>query len=808
MAHAWLLAGERGVRDAVEFEMLLGMATGQAEAVRQDVGGLLVYTPVVHPREFDVAIAYLVRRLEEGASDDNFMSSVFDLTDDEQLFERERGRFVESLAALDGAVPEPRRTGFRPPSDDAAAFRNAVDSDPAVAQVRDWGAAIHRDAAASDLGVGTLAAHTLTDPADLDRLLAAARRAGRAWGARPAADRAAILRRAGDAIEHRRADLIQVMMAETGKTLDQGDPEVSEAADFARYYAERALELERVDGARFVPAALTLVAPPWNFPVAIPAGSTLAPLAAGSAVVLKPAGPASRCAALLAEILWEAGVPRDVLTFVQVDEQTLGATLVGDARIDRVILTGAYETAALFRTFRQDLPLLAETSGKNAMVITPSADLDLAVKDLVASAFGHAGQKCSAASLAILVGSVGRSKRFLGQLTDAVASLPVGAADVPTTRMGPVIEPAQGKLLQGLTELGDGERWLLEPKRLDSEGRLWTPGIRAGVRPGSAFHRTEYFGPVLGIMRADSLEQAIELQNAVEYGLTAGLQSLEPTEIDRWLSTVQAGNLYVNRGTTGAIVGRQPFGGWKRSTVGPGTKAGGPNYLIGLGRWEPTTSAADVADEAPTPSIDRVLEAAERLQIQDVRWLRAAIGSDTAWWQREFGRTRELAGLTAERNLFRYLAVPVTVRVEADARHPDVLRVLAAGLRAGSELTVSSAQQPHHAVVQLLRDIDVPLRIEASPALHGRVRLIAGSAAATLRRADGSPDLAVWGDPVTTAGRLELLPFLHEQSISITAHRFGTANGLTDDIIGERDDRIGSAVPPAREEQHAPLLGR
>ena len=242
--------------------------------------------------------------------------------------------------------------------------------------------------------------------------------------------------------------------------------------------------------------------PPWNFPVAIPAGGVLAALAAGSGVVLKPAGPPSRCGAVLAEVLWSAGVPEDVLAFVQVDEGTLGRRLVADRRIDRVMLTGAWETARLFRDFRHDLPVLAETSGKNAMVITPSADLDLAVKDLVASAFGHAGQKCSAASLAILVGPVATSKRFLGQLVDAVGSLEVGSPWNPTTRMGPLIEPASGKLLEGLTALGEGEQWLLAPKRLDREGRIWTPGIRTGVRRGSAYHLTEYFGPVLGIMTA------------------------------------------------------------------------------------------------------------------------------------------------------------------------------------------------------------------------------------------------------------------------------------------------------------------
>jgi RHH-type proline utilization regulon transcriptional repressor/proline dehydrogenase/delta 1-pyrroline-5-carboxylate dehydrogenase len=622
----------------------------------------------------------------------------------------------------------------------------------------------------------------VTEVEELDSVLATTQAAGRAWGRRPVAERIAILQRAGDALEAARGRLIEVMVSEAAKTIDQADPEVSEAIDFARYYASHAAELEHIDGARFVPAALTLVTPPWNFPVAIPAGGVLAALAAGSGVVLKPAGPASRCGAVLAEVLWSAGVPQDVLALVQVDEGSLGRRLVADPRIDRVVLTGAWETARLFRDFRHDLPVLAETSGKNAMVITPSADLDLAVKDLVASAFGHAGQKCSAASLAILVGPVARSKRFLGQLVDAVGSLEVGAPWISTTRMGPLIEPATGKLLEGLTTLGEGEQWLLAPQRLDREGRIWTPGIRTGVRRGSAYHLTEYFGPVLGIMTAADLDEAIAIQNEVAYGLTAGLQTLEPAEIARWIDTVDAGNLYVNRSTTGAIVGRQPFGGWKRSAVGAGTKAGGPNYLIGLGAWKRSTDDAP-ASARLDPAVARVVRAASAVSDDARAFVTAGAASDQAAWQQEFGATRELAGLGVERNLLRYRTVPVTVMVAADAEPGAVLRVMAAATRTGAPTSVVSAVPLPAPLAGVLEDLGLSHRVEARPVLTGRVRLVGGSASELLEAAGGDPDLAIWSSEVTTAGRIELLPFLHEQSVSITAHRFGTPNGLTDSII-------------------------
>ncbi len=211
------------------------------------------------------------------------------------------------------------------------------------------------------------------------------------------------------------------------------------------------------------------------------------------------------------------------------------------------------------------------------------------------SAFGHAGQKCSAASLAIVVAPVYDRSPFLRQLADAVKSLRTGPATSPATQIGPVVGPFTKSLEQALTRLSPWESWLVEPAclGLPSEGaggRLWSPGVRVGVRPGSWAHTTEWFGPVLGVMRAATFEEALAWQNAVPYGLTAGLSSLDPVEHRRWAEAVEAGNLYVNRSTTGAVVGRQPFGGWKRSSVGPTAKAGGP-----------TTSSVCAAGETHRP---------------------------------------------------------------------------------------------------------------------------------------------------------------------------------------------------------------
>jgi RHH-type proline utilization regulon transcriptional repressor/proline dehydrogenase/delta 1-pyrroline-5-carboxylate dehydrogenase len=799
IAFAWLLAKQRGVESGIEFEMLLGMAQGQAEAVKKDVGSLLLYTPVVHPAEFDVAIAYLIRRLEEGASQDNFMSAVFELSENESLFEREKQRFLASLAKLDDEVPPPNRRQNRslpaePMPHDS--FENTPDTDPSLPANRDWGRAILGRVTTSTLGNAAVEAATINDEATLNTVIETAIEKGKAWGALSGAERAEILHRAGDVLEARRADLLEVMASETGKTIDQGDPEVSEAVDFAHYYAESARKLDDVDGATFVPAKLTVVTPPWNFPVAIPAGSTLAALAAGSAVVIKPAKQARRSGAVMIEALWEAGVPRDVLTMVQLGERELGRQLISHPAVDRVILTGGYETAELFRSFRQDLPLLAETSGKNAIIVTPSADLDLAAKDVAYSAFGHAGQKCSAASLVILVGSVATSRRFHNQLIDAVTSLKVGYPEDPASQMGPIIEPASGKLLNALTTLGEGESWAVEPKQLDDSGKLWSPGVRSGVRRGSYFHLTEFFGPVLGVMTAETLEEAIAIQNQIEYGLTSGLHSLNPAELGLWLDTVQAGNLYVNRGITGAIVQRQPFGGWKKSAVGAGTKAGGPNYLVGLGDW--VSKASTAAGVPAHPGVRRIEQAAAGfLAAGELEALQRALASDALAWTEEFGTAKDVSGLSAERNIFRYRALPVTVRLSDGEPLSSLVRTVAAGVLAGSALTVSTAVELPAPLRTVLSGLGIEATVEndadwlaSAGSLAGtarlaasRIRLIGGDAAALAEATGGRPDLAIYFHPVTEAGRVELLPFLHEQAISITAHRFGTPNFISDGLI-------------------------
>jgi RHH-type proline utilization regulon transcriptional repressor/proline dehydrogenase/delta 1-pyrroline-5-carboxylate dehydrogenase len=802
VAFAHLVMQERGITTGpgggVEFEMLAGMAPGQQAVVRESVGTMRLYVPVVDPRHFDVAVSYLVRRLEENASSENFMSAVFELDDSEELFAREEGRFRRSLQrALAGpAVPTHRNQdrateagGDLPDLGGTVLparpghFRNTPDTDMSTAANQAWAEQIGHRIRGSVRGEAEAAAMHVDSVSAVDTVLLRALAAQEGWGGRSVHERATVLRRVAQVLARHRADLLEVMAAETGKTLEQGDPEVSEAIDFALFYADQAESLADLPETSLRSRPLTLVTPPWNFPLAIPVGGVLAALVTGSAVVMKPAPQARRTGAVIGVLLHEAGIDPELVQVVDVDENEVGRALIADPRVDQLVLTGAYDTAALFASWRPDLRIKAETSGKNAIIVTPHADLDLAAKDVAESAFGHAGQKCSAASLVITVGSVTRSRRFTSQLADAVLGTQVGWPTDPTAQMGPVIEVPGPKLRSGLDELGPGEAWLNVPTPMDDSGRLFSPGVRTGVRPGSAYHLTEYFGPVLGMMHADTLEEAIAMQNATAFGLTAGLHSLDPDEIATWTQKVEAGNLYVNRGITGAIVQRQPFGGWKRSAIGQTAKAGGPNYLVHL------------QDPVDPP------ELAELARTDEEAWLAAAARSDRDHLSTTFA-TRDVQDLHGQINILRHLPVPVLVRAEAGTSARELHRVLSAAQVAGAPVEISLADPallPTVAAVNTAPSAprEFPVTAEGPTTFAARVGQLDASAVSRIRllgiadetlleAAAARPDIALFREGVVASGRVELLTFLHEQAISATDHRYGNPLPEPLDLTGGR----------------------
>ena len=793
LAWAHLLAEVRGVSDLVSFELLQGMAPASARAVLATTGRVVLYTPVVAPKDFDNALAYLFRRLEENAGGDNFLAAIGGSGEPARpaAFAAERDRFVTAVADRRTVRTVPSRLGGAERW--STGFPNSPDIDPnnSVARAEVIATLSGASVAVSD----SAPAPSELDEKGVDDVVVAATAGAQSWTRMAPGDRAAVLHRCGDTLAARRDELIALMAVEARKTVTESDPEVSEVVDFAHWYADAAVELGELDGAMARPYGVVVVAGPWNFPLAIPLGGALAALAAGNAVVLKPAPQTPAVAYAAARACWDAGVPRDVLLYARCPDGPVGSHLITHSGVNALVLTGSYETAELFARLAPDTPLMAETSGKNAIVVMPEADLDQAVADLVRSAFSHSGQKCSAASLGILVGEVAVSTRFRAQLVDAARSLRLGPATLPGTAMGPLIEAPSPKLERAFGTLEGQQRWLLEPRVVDAASNLWSPGIIEGVRPGDWFARTECFGPVLGLMAVRDLDEALAAQNAVAFGLTGGIWSLDPRDCHHWADRVEVGNAYVNRHITGAIVGRQPFGGYKRSVVGPGAKAGGPNYVLQL------SSVADKADAIPTlgaepgPAVASILDfLADAVAPGELIRLEAAARSDAYWWANEFGRQLDEASLFCESNVLRYRPLrDLIIRVAPGAAVPQVARVLLAAtvVGAASVLSVGSHVGPPGLDPAFLRPLGEragsEVVLEEADALVARLRGLGDAAVARMRLVGDEPGLRalepqvhIDARPPVLLGRMELLRYLREQTLSQTLHRFGNVVAAPD----------------------------
>ena len=429
--------------------------------------------------------------------------------------------------------------------------------------------------------------------ADAEAAVAAARAAFPAWRARAVDDRAQILERAADLMESRRAELNALLIFEAGKPWVEADGDVSEAIDFCRFYAVEMRRLatptvtQAVPGERCVqnwtPRGVGVAIAPWNFPLAILTGLVVAPLVAGNTVIMKPAEQTSIIGAYLMEILTEAGVPAGVLNFLPGYGEDIGAHLVAHPKIDFIAFTGSravgckiWETAGKTSPGQANLKkVVCEMGGKNALIIDNDADLDEAIPAALSSAFGFSGQKCSALSRLIVLDEV--YDRFVDRFVAACAALPVGDPALPGTVVGPVIDADAQKKIIGLIEQGKKEAKLAFQGPAPAEGWYVPPTVFVNVKPEHAVARDEIFGPVIAILRAKNLDEAFVLVNGSEYALTGGLFSRSPRALERAQSELLVGNLYLNRGITGAIVERHPFGGFKLS--GGGTKAGGKEYL-------------------------------------------------------------------------------------------------------------------------------------------------------------------------------------------------------------------------------------
>jgi len=610
-AHAIVQAERLGVHPRhFEFQALYGMADELKASLLQLGHRVREYSAI---GELLPGMAYLVRRLLENTSNEGFLriKNMGEATKDQLL--------ANPVSALPAAV-EPLARKPRPPG----SFVNAANTDFTLAANREKQRAALQQFASTQLGkkwpcvingrkisdrpflpsvnpaqpsqvVGYWAKGTVQDAEDA---VAASVAYFPKWRATPAEDRARMLERAADLMEARRLEINSLLILEGGKPWVEADGDTSEAIDFLRFYAVEMRRLakpvvtQRVPGEHCVqvwtPRGVGVAVAPWNFPLAILTGLTVAPLVAGNCVIIKPARQTSIIGAFLMDILTQAGVPAGALHYLPCSGADAGAHLVAHPKVDFIAFTGSREVglgiwgeAGKTRAGQLNLKkVVCEMGGKNAMIIDNDADIDEAIPAALYSAFGFAGQKCSALSRLIVLEGV--YDKFVERFLSACPTIPVGNPALPGTIVNPVIDEAAQKSILGYIEAGKKECKLAWQAQLPAElvasgGYYVPPTVFVDCRPDHKIVREEIFGPVLAILKAKDLDEAFAIANQNDYALTGGFFSRSPRAIERARQEFLVGNLYINRGCTGAIVQRHPFGGFKMS--GGGTKAGGREYL-------------------------------------------------------------------------------------------------------------------------------------------------------------------------------------------------------------------------------------
>ncbi|WP_270988402.1 proline dehydrogenase family protein [Campylobacter upsaliensis] len=815
IAYAYTRIKEAGASESFTFEMLEGMSL-QCSYELSKMHDLILYAPVCDEAHFNNAIAYLVRRLDENTSEDNFMRYFFNLKVGSKEWEEQKSLFLnalEGIKTLDNTTHRKQnRTKIQdtPSSYITKTFTNESDTDFILSQNRLWAQNIkakyenlqNYDVCPVALGLDftkenlqslevkdkiqnrTIGTAYLAGENELKAALEVAKNSN--FTQKSSDEIYSILAKVAELMRERRGDLIGIAALETGKTFLEIDPEVSEAIDFVEFYPHSLETLKKQNpNTAFKPKGIGVTIAPWNFPVGISVGTIAAPLAAGNVVLYKPSSLSMLTGYKLCECFWDAGIPKDALIFLPAKGSDISKYILSDEAVKFSILTGGEDTAYAMLEANPTLLLSAETGGKNATIVSKFADRDSAVKNIIHSAFSNSGQKCSATSLLVLEDEVYKDEEFKKALVDAAASLAVGSPFAFKNKLGALCDKPSEKLTKAINELEAGEEWVLKPQFINDNAHLMTPGIKYGVKKGAFTHMNELFAPLLSVMRAKDLKEAIELVNATGYGLTAGFESLDEREWEYFHTHIEAGNIYINKPTTGAIVLRQPFGGVKKSAIGFGRKVGIYNYI---------TQFMDIEAKADTNLLDSPLASAlEKLSKASDESTQATLAnaalmarSYSYHHKHEFSVARDYVNIRGEDNLFSYTRIKnLAFRVCDEDSLQDILGVIIGCHTLGLSPLVSYDSTQSSIITELKKickavDLGADFVEENEEQFitkiskFERIRYHAkADKNSPLYQAAAKEAKIIIRDKPLLNGRFELLFYHNEKALSVSYHRYG-----------------------------------
>ncbi|MBI5346344.1 MAG: proline dehydrogenase family protein [Chlamydiae bacterium] len=789
----------------IDFEMLYGRTPLITKIIEQLSGKMTLYCPIAPPISFNETFPYLLSRIEELTGSENFLCRFPHMEPQNGYWEEELNHFFESGQYSSLPILEKTgRAGKKWPQiiKERLSFENEPATDFSIKDNALWAEEIvsewqHFQPSNIPITIGEKIffcnekqTYSISNPQkffykysecskeQFKSGLEIAKQAQISWQNISIEEKATILYTVAEKIRENRKKIIAALMLDIEKTIVDADHEVSDAIDTIEYSLEQSKQLLAIKDVELKAKGIIFIASHFSAPIAIAAQEISAALIMGNSVIFNPTSSAMFCSFLLAEIFWEANVPKNSLQFIKCSSSFFEEEVIKDDRINSIIISDSLPFAKKILKLNPKPEIQVTSASKNIIVISSLCDKELAIQDLIRSAFTFSGQKFSSTQVAILEKEIFDDSFFLKELTKAAKELVSDAPWDLTTTLTPLVNATEEEIAL-LKNLDKDESWILKPVQAKNNQNLWSPGIK-NVSFDSPSLKKEYRVPLLCILKAKDFEQALSLANKFSSGLCVGLHSLDEREHFLFLTKIEAGNFYINRKTIDTLIKRQPFGGTEKSCYGYGYKKGGANYLLNF--TSKTQLQLPKEKQPPEGWILALTKFLQELQISktDLELWEKSIANYSYWWKK-FKLSKDPNKVLGEDNIQRYIPRKVTLRLLDNKFSLDALRVCAAALTVESSLEISITYSKYSEDLFWLDLIPVLKVVEETPEEFlsrikqgkiNRIRLIS-KASDELAQVAKENFCFIIDEPVLASGRFELLHYLQEISLSYDYHRYG-----------------------------------
>ena len=811
---ALLLKQEKGLHDLLSFQVVRGLGNWIYRLLKAIDETVFLDCKVVTKAHFCLVFFDFMRFLDEEVSFGHFFSESFQHHLQKKSWKKEIESFRMSCQLISQLETKPRRMQNRllaahAVSSKIASFENNPEIDFSLRENQQWIETIlEKWKKASGFSVPLLIGgkeyfqenlkqkkYDLLFPEkilyeymggtlkEIENALVSGESQKEIWANVPIARRREILFETVHKLREKRGDLIGALLCDMGKTILEADHEVSSAIDHGEYALHLIEQLDGMHDIKWHPKGIILLYFSWNDSLSLLIQNIFAALLSGNVVFVLPSRHTVFLTFQVVKLFLDTELPKELLQFIPIQDSQTYKYLMQDKRVNAMCYSGFLEKAKEMISLRPGLDFWANFEGKNSMIISAVSDREEAVLNLLTSAFNFNGQKKENCSLALIENELYKDSQFIDLLIDAAKSLKVGSFFEVTSDITPLMFAPNEKLHRAMTQLEPGEFWLLKPKQDATYPHLYSPGIKGGVQKGSFTQKEPFFGPVLGIIAYENLDQAIHLANATPYGLTSGLHSLDRREQKKWKSLISAGNCYINCPMIYSKAKQQPFGGDKNSFFGPGRKGGGPNYLM---QFMKAKQVGMPKEKFPVGewvnNLTRFLEKFD-LSAEELGIWYASISSYAFFWQ-QFKRKKDFSKIIGQDNFFSYFPYKkMSFRIGPNDRPLDYLRVFAATLTCQTHLEVSWEKGKDIKVLQanwggllpifnLIEENEESFIKRIQMGRLKRVRMVKPPSD-QLKEAAAAHMSYIDATPVSANGRVELLHYLRELSFSMNYHRKG-----------------------------------